>query len=176
MRYEKTSRQRRRGKTAQFSSTSQDHILVRKFDALSGRVTVWDGWEYSRTETIGWVQLVSNCDACQGRRSLALGGENDDVAVIFAPPFYVSKWRLGRLDWSSRHLASGVYPCVQINNLMHLQWFKAVGISEVCKLIVANWAWMPIMYWVVLSQSTYGLTFWLHCREANLANFNFSWR
>lgn len=52
--------------------------------------------ENIQTGTLGWVGLVSNCEVCQCRWIRALGGENDDVAIIFAPPFYVSKWRPGR--------------------------------------------------------------------------------
>lgn len=45
---------------------------------------------------LGWVRLLFNRKICQCRWIRALGGENDDVALIFAPPFYVSKWRTGR--------------------------------------------------------------------------------
>lgn len=73
--------------------------------------------------------MVLNCEAGRCRRNEALGGENDDVAVICAPPFYVSKWRTGRLDRSSRYPVSRVDPCVHINSLVHLRLFVSIALG-----------------------------------------------
>ena len=89
--YEKQARSGVETRRAHFTSTSQDHILERKFHALSGRVSVKDGWGYSQAGTIGWVQIVFTCEAGQGRRNLALGGGKWRCGCNFCTSFLCLK-------------------------------------------------------------------------------------
>lgn len=84
--------ERRQARQAQFTFTSQDHILERKFHALSGRVTV------GRRPTIstgadkkGEFSPFSTVPAARLQGIRRLVGENGDVAVIFCTSFLCLK-------------------------------------------------------------------------------------
>lgn len=108
----------REARRAQFTFTSQDHVLERKFHALSGRVTVgrrlriFTGTN-KRVSSLRFQQLRLSSSKESGVR----WGKWRCGCNFFAPPFYVSKWRIGRWGWSSRYLDSRVYPYVQSNSL-----------------------------------------------------------
>lgn len=108
----------REARRAQFTFTSQDHILERKFHALSGRVAVgrrlriFTGTD-KRVSSLHFQQLRLSSSKESGVR----WGKWRCGCNFFAPPFYVSKWRIGRWGLSSRYLDSRVYPYVQSNTL-----------------------------------------------------------
>ena len=80
-----------------------------------------------------------------GAKDSAVRWENDDVAVTSAPPFYVSKWRIGRLDRSrqvpcQRTLSSGTENRLPSGTPLKK---KAVGQCQLPReLTVASWAWI----------------------------------
>lgn len=92
--------------------------------------------------TVGWVRLVFNCEEYQCRWIRALGWENDDVAIIFAPPFYVSKWRTGRFALEQQvpcHPSLLLFPK---NNVLCIKW---ATFSRGCWF---NVAWWPSVYMI----------------------------
>lgn len=158
---EKTSRLRRRSKT----DTLPPHHKIRFWSGIFTPCRVvlpaGDGWQPLPAATGGWVRLVFNRQACQCGRIRALGGENDDVALISAPPFYVSKWRIGRFA-SEQQVPS--QQC-SVGSEKPCRPLKRVG--QRCRSNVAYWLKMIRMRCVVSAMGS-RLTFCRHRWEANL--------
>lgn len=97
-----------------------------------------DGRQYSQAQTKRVSSLRFQQFRLPGSKESGVRwGENGDVAVIFfAPPFYVSKWRIGRCGWSSRYPDSKSLPSIPIHQ--HCNTFKSATVSFLRETVVAS--------------------------------------
>lgn len=115
---------------AQFTSTSQDQSSERKFHALSGRVIVGDGLGYSRAETIGWVQMVYNCEAGRASKEWGVRWRKWRCGCNMCTSFLCLKMADRPLGPEQQVPCQWSWSlCPNKNSLVHLHVFMSIAVS-----------------------------------------------